>query len=100
MKFASQEDLHPRLDAGPPGLIARAGAERAPKVSCEVSPPKTPEADSALWACIRKLEPLSPAFVSVTYGANGSTRDRTHNTVKRIVEETGLRSEERRVGKE
>ncbi|HEY2069623.1 MAG TPA: methylenetetrahydrofolate reductase [NAD(P)H] [Rhizomicrobium sp.] len=60
------------------------------KVSFEFSPPKTAEAEENLWRCIRRLEPLKPAFVSVTYGAGGSTRDRTHNTVKRIVEETSL----------
>jgi methylenetetrahydrofolate reductase (NADPH) len=60
------------------------------KVSFEFSPPKTPEAEEQLWRAIRRLEPLSPAFVSVTYGAGGSTRERTHATVKRIAEETSL----------
>jgi methylenetetrahydrofolate reductase (NADPH) len=60
-------------------------------VSFEFSPPKTEEAEQQLWSCIRRLEPLQPVFVSVTYGAGGSTRDRTHSTVKRIVEETGLK---------
>ena len=60
------------------------------KVSFEFSPPKTDEAEEKLWQAIRRLEPLQPAFVSVTYGAGGSTRDRTHTTVKRIVEETSL----------
>jgi methylenetetrahydrofolate reductase (NADPH) len=60
-------------------------------VSFEFFPPKTPEMETQLWNAIRRLAPLRPAFVSVTYGAGGSTRDRTHATVKRIVEETELR---------
>ena len=60
------------------------------KVSFEFFPPKTPEMEDQLWRAIARLEPLKPDFVSVTYGAGGSTRDRTHNTVKRIVEETSL----------
>ena len=60
-------------------------------VSFEFSPPRTGEAEASLWATIRRLEPLEPAFVSVTYGAGGSTRERTHATVKRIVEETRLK---------
>src|SRR6202000_1619272 len=60
-------------------------------VSFEFSPPKTEEAEASLWTAIKRLEPLEPSFVSVTYGAGGSTRDRTHNTVKRIVEETSLK---------
>ncbi|HTW35568.1 MAG TPA: methylenetetrahydrofolate reductase [NAD(P)H] [Rhizomicrobium sp.] len=59
-------------------------------VSFEFFPPKTPEMQDQLWRAVRRLEPLKPSFVSVTYGAGGSTRDRTHATVKRLVEETTL----------
>jgi len=62
-----------------------------PLVSFEFSPPKTDETEVTLWAAIKRLEPLAPAFVSVTYGAGGSTRERTHATVKRMVEETSLK---------
>lgn len=64
---------------------------RPPRVSFEFFPPKSEEMEASLWESVRRLEPLKPAFVSVTYGAGGSTRERTHNTVKRMVEETHLR---------
>lgn len=60
------------------------------RVSFEFFPPKTPEMEATLWDSIRRLEPLHPEFVSVTYGAGGSTRERTHATVSRIVKETSL----------
>lgn len=57
-------------------------------VSFEFFPPKTGEMDIALWDAIERLAPLGPSFVSVTYGAGGSTRERTHSTVARIARET------------
>jgi len=59
-------------------------------VSFEFFPPKNERMEEALWAAVRRLEPLNPAFVSVTYGAGGSTRERTHATVSRLVRETTL----------
>jgi len=61
------------------------------RVSFEFFPPKTPEMEQSLWEAVARLAPLDPAFVSVTYGAGGSTRERTHATVKRILQETALR---------
>lgn len=61
------------------------------KVSFEFFPPKTPEMEATLWASIQRLAPLTPQFVSVTYGAGGSTRERTHSTVSRIIQETPLK---------
>jgi methylenetetrahydrofolate reductase (NADPH) len=69
---------------------SRHGARRI-RVSFEFFPPKTPEMEATLWASVERLAPLKPNFVSVTYGAGGSTRERTHNTVARIVRETSLR---------
>lgn len=59
-------------------------------VSFEFFPPKNEAMETRLWDCVERLEPIMPAFVSVTYGAGGSTRDRTHRAVKRIVDSTGL----------
>lgn len=61
-----------------------------PRLSFEFFPPKNDKLEEQLWACIRRLEPLSPRFVSVTYGAGGSTQERTHSTVARLVAETSL----------
>src|SRR5690348_4769457 len=65
-------------------------ARRHLHVSFEFFPPKTPEMEQSLWDCIKRLAPLQPNFVSVTYGAGGTTRERTHATVKRILDETAL----------
>jgi methylenetetrahydrofolate reductase (NADPH) len=71
--------------AGPPAKGA------APiRVSFEFFPPKTDKMEEGLWEAIRRLEPIGPRFVSVTYGAGGSTRERTHATVTRLVKETAL----------
>jgi methylenetetrahydrofolate reductase (NADPH) len=59
-------------------------------VSFEFFPPKTEKMEEQLWDAVRTLEPLAPSFVSVTYGAGGSTRERTHATVARIQRETSL----------
>ena len=60
------------------------------RVSFEFFPPKTEKMEQTLWESIKTLEPLNPRFVSVTYGAGGSTRERTHATVERILGETAL----------
>ncbi|PLX83787.1 MAG: methylenetetrahydrofolate reductase [NAD(P)H] [Desulfuromonas sp.] len=60
-------------------------------VSFEFFPPNSEKAETDLWTAIKRLEPLNPEYVSVTYGAGGSTRRRTHTTVARLNRETGLR---------
>ena len=62
----------------------------APSVSFEFFPPKTVEAEASLWNTVERLAPLNPAFVSVTYGADGSTRERTHRVIERILTDTSL----------
>jgi len=73
--------------AAAPIVTARA----AIKVSFEFFPPKTEKMQETLWESVKRLEPLRPQFVSVTYGAGGSTRERTHDTVVRIARETALK---------
>lgn len=60
-------------------------------ISFEFFPPKNEAMAQSLWESVQRLAPLSPRFVSVTYGAGGSTRERTHQTVKRILDETSLK---------
>ena len=60
-------------------------------ISFEFFPPNSSEADKKLWSSIKLLEPLNPKFVSVTYGAGGSTRERTHDCVSKILRETSLK---------
>lgn len=80
-RWAEGERIHP--------LPGREGVA-APLVSFEFFPPKTPALEAQLWTCVERLATLHPAFVSVTYGAGGSTQERTHATVLRIVQETKL----------
>lgn len=62
----------------------------APKVSFEFFPPANEKMEAQLWSCIQSLEPLAPSYVSVTYGAGGSTRERTHAMIKRLLAETSM----------
>jgi methylenetetrahydrofolate reductase (NADPH) len=78
--------LSPLLAADP----LAAGDARPPRVSFEFFPPKTAEMEEKLWQTVQRLAPLAPRFVSVTYGAGGTTRERTHHTVRRIRQETPL----------
>jgi methylenetetrahydrofolate reductase (NADPH) len=66
-------------------------ARREINVSFEFFPPKNEEMETRLWEAISNLKNLNPSFVSVTYGAGGSTRERTHQTIKRIINETHLK---------
>src|SRR3979490_3559826 len=70
----------------PPGH----SVSKRPAISFEFFPPKTEEMERGLWETIKRLAPLTPNFVSVTYGAGGSTRERTHSTITRILKETAL----------
>ena len=77
------------MNKAPTKAIHFAGRARI-GVSFEFFPPKTEEMEKTLWEAIGRLAPLAPNFVSVTYGAGGSTRERTHSTVRRILAETSL----------
>ncbi|MBK61676.1 MAG: methylenetetrahydrofolate reductase [NAD(P)H] [Altererythrobacter sp.] len=77
----AQRALETPLFSGLPGDI---------EVSFEFFPPKTEKMSETLWESVKTLEPLNPRFVSVTYGAGGSTRERTHEAVRRIVGETNI----------
>lgn len=72
------------------GLAVSSPLPQDVEVSFEFFPPKTEKMEAKLWDCIERLKPLKPSYVSVTYGAGGSTRERTHATVKRIRQETDL----------
>jgi methylenetetrahydrofolate reductase (NADPH) len=76
--------------AAPAARASRFQHRNRVRVSFEFFPPKTEEMEKTLWESIARLAPLAPSFVSVTYGAGGSTRERTHATVKRILVETAL----------
>ncbi|KXU29987.1 methylenetetrahydrofolate reductase [NAD(P)H] [Sphingobium sp. 22B] len=85
LSFPSVEEARRALDAP---LYADLAGDL--NVSFEFFPPKTEKMEEQLWSAIQTLTPLAPKFVSVTYGAGGSTRERTHNTVARIAKETPL----------
>jgi methylenetetrahydrofolate reductase (NADPH) len=78
------------MDTSIRNRFAQGSTPRGIRVSFEFFPPKTAEMEQSLWEAINRLAPLEPNFVSVTYGAGGSTRERTHATVKRILAETML----------
>lgn len=73
-----------------PAFSVREAGHTPPLLSFEFFPPRTEALEQQLWAAIRRLEPLAPRFVSVTYGAGGTTHARTHATVARIVSDTTL----------
>jgi methylenetetrahydrofolate reductase (NADPH) len=71
-------------------LPVRGTDQVPPELSFEFFPPRTEALEQQLWTCVRRLAPLAPRFVSVTYGAGGTTHARTHATVVRLVQETAL----------
>ena len=85
LSLAQLEEARRALDAP---LYADLAGDAA--VSFEFFPPKTAKMEETLWSAVETLAPLAPRFVSVTYGAGGSTRERTHATVERITRETSI----------
>ncbi len=88
LSSATLERWLPGPRIGP--LPERAAGRAPPALSFEFFPPRTDALEAQLWSCIRRLEVLAPRFVSVTYGAGGSTQARTHATVSRLAAETTL----------
>ena len=73
-----------------PHMMIAAPLPEDVSVSFEFFPPKSDATAETLWSAIKRLEPLAPEYVSVTYGAGGTTRERTHSTVTRIAKETSM----------
>src|SRR3954451_12856612 len=83
--------ITPAQADGPDGHLQNGHlSSKRPAISFEFFPPKTEDMERNLWDTINRLAPLAPNFVSVTYGAAGSTRERTHSTITRILKETPL----------
>src|SRR5512134_7873 len=90
MSETNKIEINPRCDGRQAPRGHHTLLPRDVQVSFEFFPPKTEKMEQTLWACIERLATLEPAYVSVTYGAGGSTRERTHATVARIRRETRL----------
>ncbi|KUO54007.1 MAG: 5,10-methylenetetrahydrofolate reductase [Sphingomonadales bacterium BRH_c42] len=92
MTMAPDNSAQGRADALVTPLFAALPGDPAGdlNVSFEFFPPKSEKMEQQLWHAVEELKPLAPGFVSVTYGAGGSTRERTHNTVARIIAEARL----------
>ena len=80
------------IDSSLQSAIGNTRPQNSVEVSFEFFPPKTPKSEETLWHSVERLAPLKPRFVSVTYGADGSTRDRTHRVIHRLLDETTLTS--------
>ena len=89
-------ETYPCPETSPPPETSLRPEPAAPavqplRVSFEFFPPKTAELEAQLWKAVHRLAPLDPSYVSVTYGAGGSTRERTLDVLRRLLGETGLR---------